>query len=225
MGVIEKRQDRRAREREQRRTDILAAARGVFAEKGFSQATIEEIAGSCEVSPGTIYLYFRSKEELYVSLLFQAMDLFEDGFAQIRASRRRPQRKVRAVWDFFYDFYADYPELYRVFLFLHSERLREVLSDSVVTDVNARSARNFFIAAEIVKEAVDAGVYRKVEPLEAVDTLWSLFIGLAHQCETRRNLGVRGFTMKATHRHGFDFIERGLLAGPRRPRRDGAGRQ
>lgn len=212
MGVIEQRQDRRAREREQRRADILAAARGVFAEKGFSQATIEEIAGACEVSPGTIYLYFRSKEELYVSLLFQAMDLFEAGFARIRASRRRPERKVRAVWDFFYVFYTEYPELYRVFLFLHSERLREVLSDSVVDDVNTRSARNFFIAGEIIKEAVESGVYRKVDPLEAVDTLWSLFIGLAHQYETRCNLGVRGFELKSAHRHGFSFIEHGLLA-------------
>lgn len=220
MGVIEQRQDRRAREREQRRADILAAARGVFAEKGFSQATIEEIAGAGEVSPGTIYLYFRSKEELYVSLLFQAMDLFEAGFARIQASRRRPERKVRAVWDFFYVFYTEYPELYRVFLFLHSERLREVLSDSVVDDVNTRSARNFFIAAEIIKEAVESGVYRKVDPLEAVDTLWSLFIGLAHQYETRLNLGVRGFELKAAHRHAFGFIEHGLLAGAGR---DGTG--
>lgn len=211
MDVMERRRGRRARERERRRSEILVAARRVFAEKGFAQATIEQIADGCELSPGAIYLYFRSKEELYVSLLFQAMELFEERFTQIRASRRRPDRKVRAVWNFFYDFYAEYPELYRVFLFLHSDRLRELLSEEVVTEVNRQSARNFFVGAEIVQEAVSAGVYRDLVPIAVVDTLWSLFLGLAHQYETRRNLGMNKFPLQETHRRAFDQFEQGLL--------------
>ncbi|MFQ5479283.1 MAG: TetR/AcrR family transcriptional regulator [Candidatus Binatia bacterium] len=214
-NVTERRRSRRTREREQRRADILEAARRVFAEKGFSQATIEEIADGCELSPGTIYLYFRSKEELYVSLLFQAMELFEENFRKILSSRRRPERKVRAVWDFFFDFYTEYRELYRVFLFLHSDRLCDVLSETVVSAVNSRSARNFFVGAEIIKETMTAGVYREVDPLETVDTLWSLFLGLVHQYETRQNLGIRTFTLRDTHRHAFELFERGLLAQPR----------
>jgi AcrR family transcriptional regulator len=211
MSVIERRRGRRAREREQRKGEILSAARRVFGEKGFAQATIEEIAAGCELSAGTIYLYFRSKEELYVSLLFEAMELFEETFKKIRASKRRPERKVRAVWDFFYDFYTESPELYRVFLFLHSDRLREVLSDSVVSSVNRQSARNFFVGADIIKEAMTAGVYREMDPLATVDALWSLFLGLAHQHETRQNLGIETFPLKETHRNAFALVERGLL--------------
>ncbi|MEE8311120.1 MAG: helix-turn-helix domain-containing protein [Candidatus Binatia bacterium] len=213
--MIEKRRGRRAREREQRRAEILAAARQVFAAKGFSQATIEEIADACALSAGTIYLYFRNKEELYVSLVFNAMQLFEESFEKIAASRRRPERKVRALWDFFYDFYTEYPELYRVFLFLHSDRLRELLSEDVVTAINARSTRNFRVAAEIIGEATAAEVYRNVDPLVVVDTLWSLFLGLAHQYETRQNLRIEAFKLKDTHRQAFDLVEQGLLAPPR----------
>ncbi len=211
MDVRERRQGRRAREREQRRADILVAARRVFADKGFAQATIEQIADGCELSPGAIYLYFRSKEELYVSLLFQAMELFEERFTKIRSSRRRPDRKVRAVWNFFYEFYTEYPELYRVFLFLHSDRLRELLSDEVVSQVNRQSVRNFSVGAEIIREAIASGAYRDSDPIAVVDTLWSLFLGLVHQYETRRNLGIDKFALRETHRRAFDQIEQGLL--------------
>lgn len=53
---------------EQRRAQILEAAAKVFAEKGFQQATISEIAAEAGVSEGTIYNYFRSKEELLINI-------------------------------------------------------------------------------------------------------------------------------------------------------------
>ncbi len=51
---------------EARRSAITAAAIGVFSEKGFRGATIEEIADAAGVAAGTVYLYFRSKRELLV---------------------------------------------------------------------------------------------------------------------------------------------------------------
>ena len=59
---------RRERDRLQRRSDIFHAAERVFAEKGFHGASIEEIARAAEYGTGTVYLYFRDKETLYVEL-------------------------------------------------------------------------------------------------------------------------------------------------------------
>mgnify|MGYP006293938867 FL=1 len=61
MGIYE----RKRREREQRRAQILEAAKKVFSSKGFNSATMEEIAGEAELSPGTLYIYFKNKEELH----------------------------------------------------------------------------------------------------------------------------------------------------------------
>ena len=52
---------RKVRERRARKQAIQMAAVGVFAEKGFSRATMEDIARQAEVSVGTIYLYYRSR--------------------------------------------------------------------------------------------------------------------------------------------------------------------
>ncbi len=70
MGIYERKQ----REKERRRQEILAAARHVFSKKGFNSATMEEIASKAELSPGTLYLYFKNKEELHTSL---SIDLLE----------------------------------------------------------------------------------------------------------------------------------------------------
>jgi AcrR family transcriptional regulator len=60
--------DRRARRAEKRRQDILEAAARVFAHKGFDRATTREIAHEADVSEGTIYNYFASKQQLLVAL-------------------------------------------------------------------------------------------------------------------------------------------------------------
>lgn len=52
-----------------RTTGILAAAHRVFAEKGFHDATIEEVARAADVAKGTVYLYYRSKKDLYRAAL------------------------------------------------------------------------------------------------------------------------------------------------------------
>jgi AcrR family transcriptional regulator len=59
---------RRARRTEKRRQEIIEAAARVFARKGFERATTREIALEADVSEGTIYNYFASKQQLLVEL-------------------------------------------------------------------------------------------------------------------------------------------------------------
>ncbi len=62
MGI----QERKERERERRRQQIIVAAKRVFSDKGFNRATMEDIAKEAELSPGTLYLYFKNKDEISV---------------------------------------------------------------------------------------------------------------------------------------------------------------
>src|ERR1700722_5671559 len=57
------------RERLARRETILAAAAQVFAKHGVDGATVEMVARQAEVAVGTIYLYFFSRDDLFVSLM------------------------------------------------------------------------------------------------------------------------------------------------------------
>lgn len=73
---------RRERERNQRRQEILDAARYVFAEKGFADATLDDVAMRAEFGKGTLYNYFENKEALFVAVL-------EDSFQTLMAIARQ----------------------------------------------------------------------------------------------------------------------------------------
>lgn len=60
---------RRLREKEQRYNTILKAAETLFAQKGYHQTSIEEIADLAEVSTGAVYFYFKNKEDLLIILM------------------------------------------------------------------------------------------------------------------------------------------------------------
>ena len=65
---------RRERERVARRDDILRAAREVFGSRGFQEATLDEVASRAEVAKGTLYNYFRSKEEIFHQIVTDLLD-------------------------------------------------------------------------------------------------------------------------------------------------------
>ncbi len=69
----EKRRTKRDVLTEFRHAEILAAARGVFAAKGFVGASVEEIAQAAGVAKGTIYLYYPSKREIYFAALREGL--------------------------------------------------------------------------------------------------------------------------------------------------------
>jgi len=202
---------RRERERGARRRVILDAAKAVFDERGFLNATMEEIAERSELAVGTLYRYFQSKEELYVSLLFEAMEMFRQGIEGARGSGEPPNEQLRAVWRFFYTFYREQPESYRALMFLRNEGLSDVISADVIQEINQRAGENFRRVAEIVQSGVDAGLYRAdLDARGVVDVLWSLLMGLVQLIETRRNLGARADMLETLHREAFEWLECGL---------------
>jgi len=205
---------RRQREREARRRLILDSAKAVFAERGFQQATVEEIANRAELAVGTLYRYFQSKEEMYVSLLFEAMEMFRQNIEAARASEAAPDEQLRAVWRFFYDFYVQQPESYLAFMFLHNEGLRDVISPEVLDEINQRAGENFRLVGQIVQAGVEAGIYRPVDSRGVVDVLWSLLMGLVQLTETRHNLGTEGgISLETLHSQALAWIECGLRNG------------
>jgi AcrR family transcriptional regulator len=69
--AVPRRSMRRLREKENRCNTILKAAEELFGHKGYNQTSIEEIADLAEVSTGSVYFYFKNKEELLIKLMQQ----------------------------------------------------------------------------------------------------------------------------------------------------------
>ena len=67
--------ERKEREKEQRANMIVDAAQKLFLTKGFIQTTMDDIAGEAELSKGTLYLYYKSKEDLYHAIVLRGVEI------------------------------------------------------------------------------------------------------------------------------------------------------
>ena len=80
--------ERKEREKEQRRNDIIDAAESIFFSKGIENATMDEIAEEAELSKGTLYLYFKSKEGLLFAIDLRAMKILLTMFKETISQKK-----------------------------------------------------------------------------------------------------------------------------------------
>jgi Transcriptional regulator len=128
---------RREREKEERRQSILQAAREVFLEKGFFRATMDDVAERAEVSKGTLYLYFESKETLLAHLLLEGLDslysYLEEAFAPDRPLTA-DERLCRLGWAYL-RFFQEEPHYFRFLMAVNGERFREAVTPEMYQEV------------------------------------------------------------------------------------------
>ena len=107
MGI----HDRRKREKEKRGEKILNVARRIFLKKGIHDTTMEDIARESELGKGTIYLYYKNKEELVYSIMYKSFLTVKEMMEEV-ASLDLPGieriRKLEEVVIRYYAMYSDY---------------------------------------------------------------------------------------------------------------------
>ena len=98
-----------------RRAHVLAAARSAFFEHGYEGASLREIAKRAGYTPGAIYSYFASKEEVYAALLGESLERLNQRVAEAlpaapaRSVRQRAEAELRTRALAFFDFYRENP--------------------------------------------------------------------------------------------------------------------
>lgn len=105
MGITERKQ----REKEQRRLDIIIAAEEVFFTRGIATATLDEVADKAELSKGTLYLYFKNKEELIAAVFHRGMDILQKMMIDEALGNAGAIEKMRSLGKVYLDFAKQYP--------------------------------------------------------------------------------------------------------------------
>ncbi len=166
---------RRERERAQRRDDILQAARLVFFERGFHAATVDDVAVAAEVSKGTVYLYFDTKETILAHLLLEGLDmLIAELEAAYAADRRLAARtRLRRMADAYLKFFQQNPEYYRLLMAFDGGQFQATIDAGVYQEVLTRSLRGIEWLERAVKQAQAEGLIAVENPREAAGVLWA----------------------------------------------------
>jgi AcrR family transcriptional regulator len=189
MGAMTNAQERKAQERQARRRRIQESARTVFTERGYAGASIELIARAAQLSVGAIYLYFRSKEDLYVSLIEDTLTVFDVEMGQIR-EQAEVSARLRETWNILVRWAEKDAEGPRILRLLAQPAIRPQLSDEVVAAVSTGISRVQDHIGACVADGIHAGIYRQVNARELADLAWSVLLGSLDTAEMHVNVGL-----------------------------------
>lgn len=203
MGI----QERREREREARRTAVLDAARALVREQGFNGATTRQIAERCELSEATLFWYFKNKEEILVSLLFEGIDFMAQGLEDVFAAGGTAEALLSRLWKFFSRVHAEHPEYLHVFTYLAHPQATAAVTAEVREELARRSGDNFRRLAALLREHLGADHARLL-----ADVLWAAFSGLTVLQDSRGNLGAPLHPTEREMGQAFQFLLRGVLS-------------
>lgn len=210
MSIV-KRQERKAREKEARKKEILGCAVIVFSQYGFVKTSMELVASEAALAVGTLYRYYKSKEELFVSIVFEAISTMYAGVDEIVKSSVPPEKKLELIWNYYYQFHEDNPMYYQALLFLHDPSFAKAFSDSASESVSRFITKNFKLLGRVVQEGVDKGVFYPDNPHGVADFLWSSFVGLVNLIETRRQFGNGASDLGHAHKAMWTKIRRAIV--------------
>lgn len=174
MGVAERKQ----REKKARRQAILDAARECFFRDGFENTTISQIADTVELSTGTLYLYFKNKEEIYVSILEEGLDILYALMKGAERPRASASEILEGYASAYYRFYIDYGQYFDIMFFLRRPDKKVELQGELKEKLDRKSLECLELLESAVKKGIAEGDFRVVNPYEASRVMWGAMNGL-----------------------------------------------
>lgn len=208
MGIHERKQ----REKQQRRKDIIDAAQKIFSVKGFNSATMEEIASAAELSPGTIYLYFKNKEELHTSLSIDILKYLSSQIHKVVHLDICVEEKIERFRDVFIDVYDHDASILINLFHLQSGETLHNLSDEVMAQLKFNSAQAHGAIIQVIKEGIAKGIFIDEHPVALADVLWGSYAGVVLWVDSKKKLNDQKDFVKSTLITAFKIIIQGLKA-------------
>ena len=205
-------EERRKRERENRKNAILKAARKLFLEKGFKTVTVESIARKAELSKGSIYLYYNSKEEIYTQILLSDIDKFHNHIADLLQNPSNASEALVRLADIYVDFFLNERELFRILMtfMLHTTDM------NLPQDLNKQIIKTTNRTISIIEESFNYGIERGEFPAtinvrQNRNAIWGMLNGVISLYLFIGNETKRAEVIHSTIRAGLNTYIRGIL--------------
>lgn len=207
MGIRE----RKEREKERRRQQIMVAAKRVFSSKGFNKATMEDIAREAELSPGTLYLYFMNKDELYASLSLRILHYLKIRLEHVAQEEElTSEQRISALQSALYDVYEFDPLILINMFHLQSSETLSNLSPELSEEIQRLSRSALRNIVKIFEDGIDQGTFIDEHPVALADIAWSLFSGVVLWETSKKLLNSKNDYLKTTLETAFKILRRGV---------------
>jgi AcrR family transcriptional regulator len=190
----------------ERRDAILEAARAVFAREGYADTGVQDIARQAGIGKGTLYLYFRSKEQIYLAALLEDARKLERITGEAVAAAGTWQEKVRAYIEVRLKYVDAHQDFFRIFT--TEIRNVRVMGRRVEAEFYHLIEHGEAQLAQVFAAAAARGEIRAVDPEMAASAVSDLTRGLIERqvCGWGRAIGLGDAAF------AFELVRRGFEA-------------
>lgn len=186
--------DRKTRwgDREQRRIDILDAARTRIAERGYLSLNMRDLAAGAGVSPATLYSYFATKEELFATLYAEAIRAHTAAYRPVAAAGHGLEALLTHLIEAHTELYRTYGRHFTLWSTLRRDDAGDEahrVPKELVAELRAATIEHSRLQMESIRAAAGRDCRRVVDDRLVPSYLWSTLNGLAdHLTSERRSL-------------------------------------
>lgn len=191
MGIAE----RKEREKQQRREEIITAAEKVFFTRGFEDSTMDDIAGKAELSKGTLYLYFKSKEDLHMAVAHKAVSMLKSTMAGIEKKPVNAMEKLASMGRSAVEFSRQFPDHMKSIMVLEGSEFQNISISITQVREAIYNDSPVGMLIRIVEQGVKEKLIREdIPPPIIAHTLWMQTLSV-----------IRFVTMKSALIEVFDL--------------------
>lgn len=160
MGITE----RKKREKEHRKKEILDAAETLFFSREYDDVPMDEIANIAELNKATLYLYFKNKEALFSAIVLRGIRILNTMYRECMETQVPGMTKVALLEETYYRFTRQHPDYQRLIKYYGVERFNTENPGFAGILEEFSMSRNFW--QDAVREGIDDGTIRSdIDPL------------------------------------------------------------
>ena len=153
--------ERRNREKEMRKKQILDSARTLLFEKGIKSTTINQIAKLAELSVGTIYIYYKRKEEIFAELQEEGLELLEKSILENISVETDCRKKLLNAGKAYIEFSREQSDYFNIInYFLTSPEF--FFEGELKNRIDSYAERILAICDRIIESGIEKGVFKTV---------------------------------------------------------------
>lgn len=158
--------------------ELLRAARQLFFERGYHGTTMERVARSAGFSKRTVYIYFKNKDELFLTIGAEGMNLLREKFESLHTGDMDIEEAIRAILGVYLDFARRHPQYFRI---IFQEATAEMVGNIPGElrrrlEEQERSCLN--VVVSVVKKAQADGLITGIDPWEMAAAFWGAATGI-----------------------------------------------
>lgn len=192
MGV----QERRAREKDETRRKILSAASDLFVNEGIQSVSMRRIADKVEYSPAAIYLYFKDKSELVLSICQETFAELDRRLTELEELNLPPLEGFLRGCETYIRFGLEHPSHYIFTMCTPEQNATGEIDDQGCAETHELAMRTFDHLRRCVRRCMEAGAFRSNDVETVSQMCW---------------LSIHGITAGLVTSATFPFVDKDLL--------------